>query len=310
MFYWRNSYQLSVIGCQLRGECVRAYTTFILHATGEVANLASDGVVQVVFVNQMTRLLPITDNQEAYKNLISRRSSGKLICIMNTENQKKIAAEKATENVQFGMIVGLGTGSTVYYALLKLGTMVREGLDIIGIPTSEGTEKIAKAEKIPLTTLATHPIIDLTIDGADEVDAHLNLIKGGGAALVREKIIANASKEILIVVDESKVSRVLGTNFPLPVEIVRFGWEATQAAVNRICGKSTLRQNASQDADASPLITDNGNYILDCHFDGIPAPAEIEMQLNNIPGVVENGIFANRADQIIIGTSSGIQYME
>ena len=241
-----------------------------------------------------------------YKNLISRESSDKLVCIMNTENQKKAAAEKATEVVQSGMIVGLGTGSTVYYALLKLGALVGEGLDIVGIPTSEGTEKIAVAQKIPLTTLATHPTIDLTIDGADEVDAHLNLIKGGGAALVREKIIANASKEILIIVDESKVSRVLGTIFPLPVEIVRFGWEATQTAVNRICGKSTLRQNT----DASPLITDNGNYILDCHFDGIPAPEEVEIQLNNIPGVVENGIFVNRADKIIIGTASGIRYME
>ena len=229
---------------------------------------------------------------------------------MNTENQKKIAAEKATEDVQSGMIVGLGTGSTVYYALLKLGAMVREGLDIVGIPTSEGTEKIAITQKIPLTTLATHPTIDLTIDGADEVDTHLNLIKGGGAALVREKIIANASKEIVIVVDESKVSRVLGTTFPLPVEIVRFGWEATQTEVNRICGKSTRRQNTSQDGDVSPLITDNGNYILDCHFDGIPAPQAVEMQLNNIPGVVENGIFVNRADRIIIGTPTGIRYME
>ena len=229
---------------------------------------------------------------------------------MNTENQKKIAAEKATEDVRSGMVVGLGTGSTVYYALLKLGAMVREGLDIVGIPTSEGTEKIAIAQKIPLTTLATHPTIDLTIDGADEVDAQLNLIKGGGAALVREKIIANASKEILIVVDESKVSRVLGTTFALPVEIVRFGWEATQTEVNRICGQSTRRQNTAPDGEVSPLITDNGNYILDCHFDGIPTPEDTEMQLNNIPGVVENGIFVNRADKIIIGTPSGIRYME
>ena len=228
---------------------------------------------------------------------------------MNTENQKKIAAEKATECVESGMVVGLGTGSTVYYALLKLGTMVQEGLDIVGIPTSAGTEKIAIAQQIPLTTLASHPTIDLTIDGADEVDAHLNLIKGGGAALVREKIIANASKEILIVVDESKVSRVLGTTFPLPVEIVRFGWQATQTEVNRICGHSTLRLAHTQDRDKEPLITDNGNYILDCHFDGIPAPEQIELQLNNIPGVVENGIFVNRADKIIIGTPSGIRYM-
>ena len=229
---------------------------------------------------------------------------------MNTENQKKIAAEKATESVQSGMIVGLGTGSTVYYALLKLGAMVRAGLDIVGVPTSAGTEKIATAQQIPLATLAAHPSIDLTIDGADEVDKDLNLIKGGGAALVREKIIANASQKILIVVDESKVSHVLGTTFPLPVEIVQFGWEATQTEVNRICGKSALRVASTQDGRQNPLITDNGNYILDCHFDGIPVPQEIELQLNNIPGVVENGIFVNRADKIIIGTPSGIRYME
>ena len=217
------------------------------------------------------------------------------------------------------MVVGLGTGSTVYYALLKLGNMVREGLDIVGIPTSAGTEEIAIAQQIPLATLTSHPIIDLTIDGADEVDAHLNLIKGGGAALVREKIIANASKRILIVVDESKVSNVLGTTFPLPVEIVRFGWEATQTEVNRICGHSTLRLapgsppvtgKGAQDGNQQPLVTDNGNYILDCHFDGIPAPEQVELQLNNIPGVVENGIFVNRADKVIIGTPSGVRYME
>lgn len=224
---------------------------------------------------------------------------------MNTEHLKKIAAEKATEEVRDGTVVGLGTGSTVYYALLKLGAMVRDGLNIIGIPTSDGTEKIATEQGIPLSTLASHPIIELTIDGADEVDAHLNLIKGGGAALVREKIIANASKRILIVVDESKVSRVLGTSFALPVEIVQFGWEATQREVNKICGKSDLRGGIE-----NPLVTDNGNYILDCHFDGIPEPEKIELQLNNVPGVVENGIFVNRADKVIIGTSTGIQYME
>lgn len=229
---------------------------------------------------------------------------------MNTEHQKKIAAEAAVASVESGMVVGLGTGSTVYYALLKLGELVREGLDIIGVPTSAGTEKIASAVQIPLTTLASHRTLDLTIDGADEVDKDLNLIKGGGAALVREKIIANVSKKILIVVDERKVSRILGTTFPLPVEIVRFGWKATQAAVNRICGRSTRRLTDTKDGTPQPLTTDNGNYILDCHFAGIPDPKAIEGQLNNIPGVVENGIFVNRADKIIIGTDSGLRYME
>ena len=224
---------------------------------------------------------------------------------MNTEHLKKIAAEEATEEIREGMVVGLGTGSTVYYALLKIGEMVRNGLNIIGIPTSSGTEKIATEQGITLSTLAEHPIIELTIDGADEVDAHLNLIKGGGAALVREKIIANASRRIVIVVDESKVSQVLGTSFALPVEIVQFGWEATQRVVDQICGQSELRGGIQ-----NPLITDNGNYILDCHFDGIQEPEQVELRLNNIPGVVENGIFVNRADKVIIGTPDGICYME
>ena len=224
---------------------------------------------------------------------------------MNTEHQKKIAAEKATEEVKNGMVIGLGTGSTVYYALLKLGEMIQDGLNIIGIPTSEGTEKIATEQNIPLTTLAKHPTIELTIDGADEVDAHLNLIKGGGAALVREKIIANASNRIVIVVDESKVSQVLGSTFALPVEIIKFGWEATQREVDKVCGKSDLRGGID-----NPLITDNGNYILDCNFAGIPEPEKVELQLNNIPGVVENGIFVDRVDKVIIGTPNGIKYME
>lgn len=224
---------------------------------------------------------------------------------MSTEQLKKIASEKATEEIREGMVVGLGTGSTVYYALLKIGTMVRDGLNIIGVPTSSGTEKIATEQGIPLSTLAAHPIIELTIDGADEVDAHLNLIKGGGAALVREKIIANASRRILIVVDESKISRVLGTSFALPVEIVQFGWESTKREVDNICEQSEIRGGIQ-----NPLITDNGNYILDCHFNGIQEPEKVELQLNNIPGVVENGIFVNRADKVIIGTPDGIRYME
>ncbi len=227
---------------------------------------------------------------------------------MNTQHLKKIAAEKATEEIRPGMVVGLGTGSTVYYALLKIGTLVRAGLDIVGIPTSEGTERIATAQGIPLSTLTAHPTINLTIDGADEADLHLNLIKGGGAALVREKIIANVSQRILIVVDESKCARCLGTTYPLPVEIVQFGWEATQRAVNQLCGHSILRGG-----DEHPLVTDNGNYILDCDFSpvgGITEPAKVEGALNNIPGVVENGLFVNRADKVIVGAAAGLRYME
>lgn len=224
---------------------------------------------------------------------------------MNREHLKKIAAEEATEEIRDGMILGLGTGSTAYYALLKIGQKVKNGLNIVGIPTSDGTEKIAVEQGIPLSSLSVYSTIDLTIDGADEVDANLNLIKGGGAALVREKIIANASQRILIIVDESKVSPIVGTSFALPVEIVKFGWEATQREVNKICMQSDIRGGI-----VNPLITVNGNYILDCQFDGIPKPEFVEQQLNSIPGVVENGLFVNRADKVIIGTSTGIRYME
>ena len=224
---------------------------------------------------------------------------------MDREQLKQIASEKAVEEMQAGTIVGLGTGSTVYYALLALGKRVRDGLNIIGIPTSKGTEEISAKQGIPLSTLAEHPVIDLTIDGADEVDADLNLIKGGGGALLREKIIAHASKRLIIVADESKLVRVLGTTFHLPVEVLQFEWEATQLAINRICGESTLRRDGRK-----PFISDNGNYILDCHLDQIPHPEETELQLNNIPGVVENGLFVNRTDKLIIGATSGIQIKE
>lgn len=221
---------------------------------------------------------------------------------MGKETLKQLAAETATKDVRDGMVVGLGTGSTVYYALLKLGEMVRDGLDIIGIPTSKQTEKIAKAHGIPLSTLEQHSVVDVTIDGADEVDDDLNLIKGMGGALLREKIVAHASKQLIIVADEGKLVEVLGTKSPLPVEIVPFGWQTTQLALNQLCDKFTLRL-----VNNAPFVTDNGKYILDCHFDTIPHPAQTELVINNIPGVVENGLFVNRANKVIIGATSGIQ---
>lgn len=224
---------------------------------------------------------------------------------MDKERLKQTAAEKAVEEIQPGAIVGLGTGSTVYYVLLALGEKVRDGLNITGIATSKQTEKISAKQGIPLSTLGEHPVIDVTIDGADEIDPSLNLIKGGGGALVREKIIAHASKRLVIVADASKSVSVLGTTFALPVEVLQFGWEATQAAINIICDKSTMRNNGEK-----PYISDNGNYILDCRFDAIRQPAQIELQLNNLPGVVENGLFVNRADKAIIGTTSGVEIRE
>ena len=225
--------------------------------------------------------------------------------IMDKERLKRMAAEKAVKEVQSGTIVGLGTGSTVYHVLVALGKKARHGLNIVGIATSRQTEAISAEQGIPLSTLAERPVIDVTIDGADEIDANLNLIKGGGGALVREKIVAHASKRLVIVADESKVAPVLGTTFALPVEILPFGWKATQTALNKICGKSTLRRSGDK-----PFLSDNGNYILDCHFEAIRQPAEIELQINNLPGVVENGLFVNRADKAIIGTASGIEIQE
>ena len=217
---------------------------------------------------------------------------------METEKLKQLAAEQAVEEVASGMVVGLGTGSTIYYALLKLGEKVRNGLDIIGIPTSKQTEEIATQQGIPLSTLGEHPAIDLTIDGADEVNPTLDLIKGAGGALVREKIIAHASKRLVIIVDEGKLVEQLGSNFPVPVEIVPFGWGSTQIALNQICQDSILRRD---------FVSDNGNYILDCTFDGISDPVATELAINNLPGVVENGLFINRTDQVIVGAASGIQ---
>ena len=224
---------------------------------------------------------------------------------MDKERLKRMAAEKAVEEVQSGAIVGLGTGSTVLHVLHALGEKVRDGLNIIGIATSKQTETISAQQGIPLSTLAEHAKIDLTIDGADEIDANLNLIKGGGGALVREKIIAHASKRLVIVADEGKLVPVLGTTFALPVEVLQFGWEATQTAINNICGRSTLRSSGKK-----PFLSDNGNYILDCHFEEIRQPARIESQLNNLPGVVENGLFVNRADKAVIGAESGVEIQE
>ena len=224
---------------------------------------------------------------------------------MNTEKLKQLSAERAVEVVQSGMIVGLGTGSTISYGLLKLGEMLRNGLDIIGIPTSKQTERIASEQGIPLSTLGKHPVVDLTIDGADEVNPNLDLIKGMGGALLREKIIAHASKRLIIIVDDSKLVEALGTKSPLPVEVLPFGWRATQLVLDQICRQSDLRCVGDV-----PFVSDNGNYILDCHFDSIPDPAQTELTINNLPGVVENGLFVGRAGRVVIGTASGIQVNE
>jgi len=215
---------------------------------------------------------------------------------------KRLTAEKACDYIEDGMILGLGTGSTVDYALRKIGKMVNEGIKIKGIPTSFRTKKIAIEEKIPLTSLEDNPEIDITIDGADEVDSELRLIKGGGGALTREKMIAYYSKKVIIIIDETKVVKMLGIDFSLPVEVVKFGWTLTKNKLKEFNCNVELRKIMN-----NPYITDNSNYIIDCEFDRIKDPEQLEIDINNIPGVVENGLFIGLADEIIVGSKQGIK---
>ncbi len=221
---------------------------------------------------------------------------------MEREDLKKQAGERAVGYIEDGMTIGLGTGSTVEYSLKKIGKLVRDGLKIKGIPTSIRTQRIAKKEKIPLTTLEENPVIDITIDGADEVDSDLNLIKGGGGALVREKIIAFNSKKVIIVIDDSKIVKALGIDFPLPVEVVKFGWTSTKKTLEEIGCNVELRRVMENE----PYITDNSNYILDCEFERILEPEQLEIDINNIPGVVDNGLFIGLVDEVIVGGKQGI----
>lgn len=217
----------------------------------------------------------------------------------NIHPAKKAAGEKAVEFISSGMTVGLGTGSTAYWAILKIGEKVTQGLQIKGIATSVQSEELARQLNIPLITPSEIDHIDVDIDGADEVDEQFNLIKGGGGALLREKIIAAASKKMIIVADQSKLVKQLG-KFPLSVEVIPFGWEMTIKKLQELCGKTTLRYKNDK-----RYITDNNNYIIDCSFDRIPSPAELHSRLNNIPGVIENGLFVDKCDTVVVGYEDG-----
>jgi ribose 5-phosphate isomerase A len=219
---------------------------------------------------------------------------------------KKAAAYRAIEYVKDGMVVGLGTGSTAFFVVEGLGERVAQGLKIIGVPTSERTAAQARGLNIPLSTLGENPSLDLTIDGADEVErGPLNLIKGLGGALLREKIVAAASKQLVIVVDQEKLVDRLGDHTPVPVEAVQFGWQATAAALRKLGADPVLR-HATED---HPFITDGGNYTLDCRFASIPDPAQLEKQIGMTVGVVESGLFIGRASTVIVATAGGVQVM-
>jgi ribose 5-phosphate isomerase A len=213
---------------------------------------------------------------------------------------KKIAAEKAIGFVRDGMLLGLGTGSTAYWAILGIADrMKKENLRIRAIATSNRSEKLARESGITIVEFDKHTSIDLTIDGADEVNRDLDLIKGGGGALLREKIVAYNSRQLIIIVDESKLVAALG-RFPLPVEIANFGWEITSTHLASLGCKTELRMN-----DGTPFLSDNGHFIIDCNFEVIGDAAALNRQIQEIPGVMETGLFIQMANQVIVGYEDG-----
>lgn len=223
---------------------------------------------------------------------------------MGNENalEKEAAGRAAAQMVCDGDIVGLGTGSTAYFAVVALGERVRAGLKMIGIPTSIQTGDLARAAGIRLTTLDDYPKIDITIDGADEIDPRLNLIKGGGGALLREKIIASASKKMVVVADSGKVVPVLG-KFPLPVEIIDFARVVLEKRIAALGATTKVRMKS----DGKPFVTDEGHHILDCNFGKIPDPESLGRELDSLPGVVEHGLFIGLASLAMIGKGESVE---
>jgi ribose 5-phosphate isomerase A len=220
---------------------------------------------------------------------------------------KRAAAEAAVELVQDGMVVGLGTGSTAAFAIEALARRLRQGLHFIGIPTSERTAAQAREAGITLTSFGEHRQIDLTIDGADEVEREtLNLIKGLGGALLREKIVAAASHRLAIIVDGTKLVDRLGTHAPVPVEVVAFGLEATRASLEALGASTRLRLSPASE----PFVTDGGNRILDCSFGPIGDPARLEERIGRIVGVVESGLFISRADPVFVADAAGVHRLD
>jgi ribose 5-phosphate isomerase A len=219
-----------------------------------------------------------------------------------SKSEKELAGRAAAELVRNGDVVGLGTGSTAYFAVVALGGRVKAGLKIVGIPTSNATAEVARKVGVPLTTLDEHPEIDITIDGADELDLKLNLIKGGGGALLREKVVASASKKMIVVADASKLVPALG-KFPLPVEVVSFARTVVENKIKSLGATVKLRTNK----DGSAYLTDNVNPILDCSFGIIKDPATLARTIGSIPGVVEQGLFIGLATVALLGKDGSVQ---
>jgi ribose 5-phosphate isomerase A len=224
---------------------------------------------------------------------------------LDRNHLKRSAAARAIEFVESGMVLGLGTGSTAAFVVEELAARIARGLAIVAIPTSERTAGLARRLGIPLASFAEHHRIDLAIDGADEVQrSTLDLIKGRGGALLREKIVAAASARFIVVVDQEKLVDRLGEHNSVPVEVVRFGWQATAAALAKLGADPELRQ-----ASEGPFVTDGGNFILDCRFGPIDDPERTERLIKMTVGVVENGLFIGRSSAVIVATDSGVDIM-
>lgn len=220
--------------------------------------------------------------------------------MLSANDIKRKVGEQAAQLLKPGMTAGIGTGSTAYWLLMALGKKVREGLNIHCVPTSRETARLAAEQEIPLLELNDVSTIDITIDGADEIDPQLQLIKGGGGALLQEKMVAAASRQLVIIADYTKLVHQLGV-FPLPVEVIPFGWKQVQRQMEISYQiRCVLRTKNNQ-----PLVTDHGHYILDCHFNRIPDAAALNIVLNTIPGVVDNGLFIKMATGTIIGYPDG-----
>lgn len=218
---------------------------------------------------------------------------------------KRQAAERAVDFVQSGMALGLGSGSTLRFVLLELGVRLADGRlrDIVGVPTSEATARLAQTLRIPLASLAERPALDLDLDGADEVDPQLNLVKGLGGALLREKVVASACAQFVAVADGSKLVRLLGTRSPLPVEVIPFAQAIVRRKLEALGARVALRTTG----EGEPLLTDEGNVIFDCATGPIDDPAALDVALRRIPGVVEHGLFLGMATQAVVAEAGGVR---
>jgi len=226
--------------------------------------------------------------------------------IVNRDELKRAAALRAIEEVKDGMVVGLGTGSTAAFVVEGLGARVAKGLKVVGIPTSERTAAQARRLGISIATFAEYQRLDLTIDGADEVQlGTLDLIKGLGGALLREKIVASASNRLVIVVDQEKLVEQLGEHTPVPVEVTQFGWQATAVALAKLGCVPERRYTVGE----QPYVTDGGNFILDCCFGPLADPRAVEKRIALTVGTVESGLFVDRSSIVVVASSTGVEVL-